>query len=98
MAAYCLSNLEHFLDHSKPKDYHDEFDALEFPLFVTYYIGDAKMLRGCIGTFKPDKLGKTLQSYSIIAALKDSRFPPIQKKELPILHCEVSLLSNFEQI
>ena len=34
----------------------------------------------------------------MIAAFKDSRFPPIQKRELPELHCEVSLLSKFEQI
>ena len=76
--------------------YRSEFDTHQYPLFVTYYLQGR--LRGCIGTFKQDHLGKTLQSYSIIAALKDSRFSPISNKELPHLTCEVSLLSNFEEI
>lgn len=56
------------------------------------------MLRGCIGTFKADKLGETLQQYSLIAAFKDSRFPPISSKEVPHLSVEISLLSSFETI
>ena len=98
LASYCFSNLEHFLEKKKVKEYHVEFDDHNYPVFVTYYIGEAKNLRGCIGTFKSESLGKTLQSYSIIAAVKDHRFPPIQMKELDKLTCEVSLLSEFEAI
>ena len=34
----------------------------------------------------------------MIAAFKDTRFPPIQAKELSRLTCEVSLLQHFEVI
>ena len=34
----------------------------------------------------------------MIAAFEDSRFPPIKEKELPSLHCGVSLLVNFKEI
>lgn len=30
------------------------------------------------------------------SALKDSRFPPLTREELPKLFCSVSLLTNFE--
>ncbi|CDW86830.1 UNKNOWN [Stylonychia lemnae] len=94
---YCFRNLENYLETQQMTEPEKEFDELgEYPLFVSYKIFD--ILRGCIGTFKPDKLGSTLQLYSLIAALQDRRFPPVQKKELPHLTCEVSLLSQFENI
>ena len=75
-----------------------EFDQFgEFPIFVTYNLFENR-LRGCIGTFKPGKLGETLKMYSLIAALQDRRFHPIQKEELPHLSVEVSLLQKFENI
>ena len=77
LACYCFSNLEHFLTNKKMQEYEAHFDALVYPLFVSYYLKDR--LRGCLGTFREDKLGKSLQSYSIIAAFKDQRFPPIQE-------------------
>ena len=62
--------------------YPEDFDTVNAPLFVTWLKdGD---LRGCIGTFAEDcKLGATLQRYSLIAALQDTRFPPIETSELP---------------
>ncbi len=96
LACYCFHNLEHFLQNKSMAGYRSEFDGHQYPLFVTYYMQGR--LRGCIGTFKQDHLGKTLQSYSIIAAMKDTRFSPISSKELPHLTCEVSLLSHFEEI
>ena len=32
------------------------------------------------------------------SALKDSRFPPMSRDELPRLLCSVSLLTNFEDV
>ncbi|XP_071738828.1 uncharacterized protein At2g38710-like [Rutidosis leptorrhynchoides] len=32
------------------------------------------------------------------SSLRDRRFPPIQAKELPFLHCKVSLLTNYEAV
>ena len=56
-------------------------------------------LRGCIGTFAEDgKLGETLAKYSLIAAVRDTRFNPISLQELPTLRCEISILSDFEVI
>lgn len=67
-----------------------------YPLFVTWNIGRDQKLRGCIGTFSAMNLHAGLREYAITSALKDSRFPPISKDELPRLHCAVSILTNFE--
>lgn len=34
----------------------------------------------------------------VFSALKDSRFPPMTRDELPRLFCSVSLLTNFEDV
>jgi len=36
--------------------------------------------------------------YSLIAAVQDSRFPPISLEEFPHLRVEISLLNTFEKI
>lgn len=36
--------------------------------------------------------------FSVLSALKDSRFPPMTRDELPRLFCSVSLLTNFEDV
>ena len=36
--------------------------------------------------------------YSLIAAVEDTRFNPIEEKELPHLRAEISVLSNFTPI
>lgn len=91
---YCFANLENFLQNKKSIDYPESFDQHKYPLFVTYQFDG--MLRGCIGTFAEAPLGKNLQEYSLIAAFKDSRFPPIKEQELPHLTLEISLLMHFE--
>ena len=56
-------------------------------------------MRGCIGTFGSSKLGNTLQKYSLIAAVQDTRFNPMSHQDLnSSLRCEISLLSDFEVI
>lgn len=74
------------------------FKDHEFPLFVTWK-KDEKMepkLRGCIGTFNAQPLAKGLKEYALRSALKDSRFSPITRDEVPNLHCGVSLLIGFQ--
>ncbi|KAF7244959.1 hypothetical protein EYD10_08993 [Varanus komodoensis] len=39
-----------------------------------------------------------LREYTLTSALKDSRFPPMTRDELPRLFCSVSLLTNFEDV
>ena len=79
---YCFSNLKHFLKTKEILEYPIEFDDHRFPLFVTWQKdGD---LRGCIGTFdETGKLGAQLSKYSLIAAVRDTRFDPIDETELP---------------
>ncbi|XP_007422019.1 AMMECR1-like protein isoform X4 [Python bivittatus] len=70
--------------------------ARPIPLFVTWKTGRDKRLRGCIGTFSAMNLHSGLREYTLTSALKDSRFPPLTREELPKLFCSVSLLTNFE--
>lgn len=68
-----------------------------YPLFVTWKTGRDKRLRGCIGTFSAMHLHSGLREYAITSALKDSRFAPISRDELPKLSVSVSILQNFEE-
>ena len=74
------------------------------PLFVTWNTlededdEDDTSLRGCIGTFEPQRLDEGLQEYAIISALEDHRFSPISRHELPRLQVAVTLLTDFEQV
>ncbi|KAJ6260424.1 hypothetical protein Dda_4650 [Drechslerella dactyloides] len=70
----------------------------ERPLFVTWNLlkGKGKQLRGCIGTFEPQKLEEGLASYALTSAFDDTRFNPIDKKEVMHLECGVSILTDFE--
>ena len=96
---YCFENLIVFLQSSgktmNPPPQH--LNEHKYPLFVTWLKNGN--LRGCIGTFSDDLLlGETLQKYSLIAAVQDSRFPPISQSELAELRVEISLLNSFEEI
>lgn len=62
------------------------------PLFVTWKIGRDQRLRGCIGTFSELNLHSGLKEYALTSALKDSRFDPISRDELPRLTVSVSIL------
>ncbi|KAI4860582.1 AMMECR1 domain-containing protein [Hypoxylon rubiginosum] len=72
----------------------------ESPLFVTWNTVSSRTgntsLRGCIGTFEAQELGEGLSSYAVTAAVHDTRFDPISKRELPSLEVAVTLLTDFE--
>ena len=72
-----------------------EFKGISCPLFVTWTIGAEEELRGCIGTFASESLEINLPKYSLISAVKDTRFSPISKNEFPSLQVSVSLIINF---
>ncbi len=72
------------------------FKNQQFPVFVTWTKGKEQNLRGCIGTFHSDDLEENLKNFAISAAFKDSRFPPINEREISSLNCGISLLINFE--
>lgn len=71
-------------------------------LFITWNKkskkNDTYGLRGCIGTFAKPTLVHGIEKYSLIAALEDSRFPPISKSELKLLKCSCNILQNFTTI
>lgn len=71
-------------------------DATQCALFVTYKLTKNEALRGCIGCFDPLKLWQGLAEYAVIAGMRDHRFSPISKSELPTLTVAVSLLHSFE--
>lgn len=68
-------------------------------LFITWKrlakSDDEYHLRGCIGTFAKLNIKYAIERYSIYAAMEDSRFPPIQLKELKLLQCNCNILTNF---
>ena len=76
-------------------DWPSSLQDVKTPIFVTWKIKG--MLRGCIGTFSPDRHSVLLPQYAVIAAIKDSRFKPMTlndvNKDLTVF---VSLLVNFE--
>ncbi|MDP6045991.1 MAG: AmmeMemoRadiSam system protein A [Phycisphaerae bacterium] len=72
--------------------------AEERGCFVT--LTNAGYLRGCIGTFQPDRpLGEMIIEMGMSAAGHDPRFlaNPITADELDHLHIEVSVLSPLEK-
>nr|XP_033802459.1 AMME syndrome candidate gene 1 protein isoform X2 [Geotrypetes seraphini] len=97
MCCFCFDVLYcHLYGYQPPRT--PRFTNEPYPLFVTWKIGRDKRLRGCIGTFSAMNLHSGLREYTLTSALKDSRFPPMTRDELPRLFCSVSLLTNFEDV
>lgn len=56
-------------------------------------------LRGCIGSLEAHRpLGDDVTSNAVSAALRDQRFKPLAKADLPHIRIEVSLLSPVESL
>jgi AmmeMemoRadiSam system protein B/AmmeMemoRadiSam system protein A len=56
-------------------------------------------LRGCIGyTSAIQPLYRTVRDTATLAALRDSRFPPVSASELPQLEYEISVLSPLRRV
>ena len=97
LCVYAFDTLISELTHKNiPNRFPNSLKNKKFPLFVTWTTGQNKNLRGCIGTFLSDDLEKNLHNFSLVAALNDRRFSPINEKEIPNLNVGVSLLINFE--
>ena len=67
-------------------------------IFVTLHKANATghELRGCIGTLSSIDLSSGLTKFAISSALKDRRFRPLTKEELPQIELSVSLLVQYE--
>lgn len=67
--------------------------------FVTYHIknGSEKELRGCIGHMEGIyPLWETVARMAYSAAFYDTRFLPVEKRELPFIDYEITVLTPFE--
>jgi AmmeMemoRadiSam system protein A len=61
------------------------------PCFIT--LVKAETLRGCIGCLQTERsLAENVNEYSQLAALSDSRFPPLRPDEVPACKIEITVL------
>jgi AmmeMemoRadiSam system protein A len=90
---YVISRNKPSLD---PGDYSQSLNN-EAGCFVT--LRKEGKLRGCIGSFRPDKpLCSMVQSLTIASATEDTRFLPVQKGELDDIEIEISVLTPLRKI
>ncbi len=56
-------------------------------------------LRGCVGTFDiKEPLFQNVTRMAVASAVRDTRFPPVSKSELPLVTIEISVLSPLEKV
>jgi hypothetical protein len=75
-----------------------EEEALNQHLGCFVTLSQADQLRGCIGTFTPERpLCKEVAVMAVAAATKDPRFYPMGKDDLDNFSCEISVLSPLRK-
>ncbi len=80
----------------EPSDYSERLKT-KAGAFVTLKANGK--LRGCIGSFEPSEpLFKVVQEMAIAAATQDSRFLPVQSRDLKDIHIEISVLTPLRKI
>ena len=77
----------------------EEFLTTRAGTFVSIHLKDGS-LRGCIGTIFPTKsnIAEEIMSNAVSAAVSDSRFNPIEPKELDNLVISVDILGEPEPV
>ncbi len=96
LCSFCFDTLIAQLGKKELPVLEEKYSSAKFPLFVTWTKGKDKELRGCIGTFTEEPLGKNLGKYALVSSLEDRRFKPVTEQEVENLNVAVSLLTNFE--
>jgi len=96
MAVYAFDCLIAKLKGKESPPVPADFPHESYPLFVTWKTSANDHLRGCIGCFDDLELGAGIRDYALTAALRDSRFKPVQLNEVAGLSVTVSLLTQFE--
>jgi uncharacterized protein len=90
------NSIERVLNGTRPEVRAEDLDAdLRRPsgAFVSLHT-KGRELRGCIGSIHAvQPLYHAVSTSAINAALRDPRFHPLQKSELPHIHIEVSVMS-----
>jgi uncharacterized protein (TIGR00296 family) len=101
MCYYCFNVLESHLESKQSPNPPSTIENTNALLFVTwrrghYEDGELRGCKGCTGGAKP--LPEQLRRYSLISALQDTRFDPIELQEVPKLSCHISILHSFEEV
>jgi AmmeMemoRadiSam system protein A len=83
-----------YLDFAEIPKIPEPAEALRQPCGTFVSLHQGKNLRGCVGVIAANKpLYITVRECAVWAALQDSRFPPVTKRELKGLNLEISVLS-----
>jgi len=91
--------LESYLRDGRLPDFKADNEALKEKRGVFVTLKKNGQLRGCIGSFFPEKpLYQLVQEMAIAAAVNDPRFPPLQYNELEDIKIEISVLSPLRRI
>ncbi|MBD3413229.1 MAG: AmmeMemoRadiSam system protein A [Candidatus Aminicenantes bacterium] len=91
--------IKHYLETGEHIPFKTDENVLKEKRGAFVTIKKDGQLRGCIGYPIPYlPLYKTIIEASVMAAFKDPRFPPIQKKELPAVDIEISVLSLPQKV
>ena len=87
-------------NNSLPQIHEDELSKtvkMNCGAFVT--LTQNGQLRGCIGRFSPgEPLYKVVQEMAVAAAFHDTRFNPVEKKEMNAINIEISVLTPLKRI
>ena len=95
------TTIEQYVGTDKiPKVDENNFSAtLRAKCGVFVSLHDKGNLRGCIGTFSPDKpLYQSVISMAIASSTQDSRFLPVSPAEIQNLEIEISVLTPLKKI
>jgi MEMO1 family protein len=93
------SSIEEYVERGRIIDPPGDNPKFLIPRGVFVTIKKQGRLRGCIGFSEPVMpLGPAVIRASVLAAVKDSRFPPVDRAELRDLRIELSVLTPPEEI
>ncbi len=93
--------LEYYLEEGRmpglPETLPSEYE-MKAGVFVS--LKKSGQLRGCIGTFEPvrENLAEEIAANAVSAAVRDPRFPPVSRAELPELDLSVDILGPIEKV
>ncbi len=94
--------LEHYLENGNMPQLPDPLPP-EYETRAGVFVSLKKSggeLRGCIGTFEAvrDNLAEEVAVNAVNAAVRDPRFPPVSRAELPELNISVDILGPIEKV
>jgi MEMO1 family protein len=99
LLAIARKSIEGYLKTGKQPDFSVTDKELLAPGAVFVTLTEFKRLRGCIGTTTAQlPLYQAVSQLAVAAAVEDTRFPPVEQKELKDIRIEISVLSPLAKI